>query len=75
MDRRKFMESATRWGIIGILVGIISILVHKNAITLSIEKDPKFCDKCSKRSTCHIEPNSSECLPDEGQDLNANKGG
>ena len=87
MDRRKFIESAGRWGIIGVFAVIISILVRRNAITLSNEKDLKFCSKCSKRSTCTTQPNSSTCHPeqaqeiesstchpDEGQDLTENVG-
>lgn len=52
MDRRKFLESAGRWGIIGLLALITGIFIKRNTLSLDPDCDPRFCQDCGKSKKC-----------------------
>ncbi len=63
MDRRKFIESTGRWGLITLLALIAGILIRRNAISLNTQNNSEFCASCSKKSSCKTNPLATNCHP------------
>ncbi len=64
MDRRKFIESTGRWGLITLLALIAGILIRRNAISLNTQNNSEFCTSCSKKSSCKTNPLAKDCHPE-----------